>query len=523
MIHELLLALSGLPGDLFVPFPDQIFKIQQDFPFLHEAEKSSLERLAVLGKYQQTIANFLALQRGRKECPADLNIIVSEDEEAKKRLNGSFVHALSNALSEVLKDFKEVVDKCEKRILNKQYNMGGVIPISQIVAEFGEYYIIFPHLNQLIIEINQRPEEYFGCRLLNLMVEKCNTGVPELRTIMLKLLQACNEVMYKHITSWMVYGYLQDPYGEFFVKDETFKDKKATEEQFNASRWHKRFVLDEQFIPKHLTLDIAKSILFVGKAIATVRNATKPYEKNNTLPRSLSSMHLQHLLELSSRTIFHQIELENTVTIIRNNVAQWLWQVVLTGDKIIECLEAFRNYFLLGQGDFAISLVEQFEKLKASRSRSSTIKEQELNSLLVRASIGTLAENDSSFEKFRFKIQNANDKKSATRTSTFDSTIINVPLKLEYDIEWPLDLFVTSEDLEKYGDIFSFLISLRRTQIRLQRVWTHLTATEKIPSGTNNILNDNVSNRLILWKVLSSMMFFIDCLWGHMQVYDLFI
>ncbi|RHZ71108.1 hypothetical protein Glove_262g14 [Diversispora epigaea] len=264
-------------------------------------------------------------------------------------------------------------------------------------------------------------------------------------------------------------------------------------------------------------------VSYLKNAIATVRNATKPYEKNSTLPRSLNSLHLQHLLELSSRVVFHQIELENTVTIIRNNVAQWLWQVVLTGDKIIECLEAFRNYFLFGQGDFAISLVDQFEKLKTSRPKGLTIKDQELNSLLVRASIGTLAENDSSFEKFRFRVQNVNDKQFVTRTNMFDNITINVPLRFEYDIEWPLDLFVTTEDLAKYGDIFSFLFSLRRTQIRLQKVWTHLTITEKASSNNNNNnnnnkLNDNGSPRLILWKVLSSMMFFIDCLWGHVQM-----
>ncbi|CAG8579941.1 7134_t:CDS:1, partial [Diversispora eburnea] len=217
MLHELLLALSGFPGDLFVAFPDQNFTIPPDFPFLHEAEKSSLERLAILGKYYRTITNFLALQHGRKENPTNLNIIApGGDKTAKKHLNGSFVHALCNALNEVLKDFQKTVIECEIRILSKEDNMGGVVPVSQIVAAFGEYYIIFPHLNQLIIEINQKPEEYFGCQILNLIIEKCNTGVPELRTIMLKLFQACNEVMYKHITSWMVYGHLQDPYGEFF-------------------------------------------------------------------------------------------------------------------------------------------------------------------------------------------------------------------------------------------------------------------------------------------------------------------
>ncbi|CAG8624696.1 2839_t:CDS:1 [Acaulospora morrowiae] len=521
MLHELLLALAGLPGDLFTPFPSQTehtstFKIPSDFPFLHEAEKSSLEQLVVLGNYYRAIVNFLDFQRGRKANYADSKHVTSTP-------TGSFLQALCNALNEVLKDFHKTVIECETRVLNKEDDMGGVVPISQIVSAFRVYYIIFPHLHQLTTEINREPEKYFGCRLLNLIVDKCNTGVPELRAIMLRLLHACHAVMYKHITSWMVYGHLQDPFGEFFVKDVTLRDHDTQVEEFNQSRWHKRFVLDESFVPNHIAPDIAKSILFVGKAIATVRNAAKPHEKNYCLPRSLNSLHLQHLLELSSRPIFRQIELENTVDIIRNNVAQWLWQVVLTGDKIIECLEAFRNYFLLGQGDFAISLVDQFEKLAASKHISSKvlkIKEQELNSLLVRASVGTLAESDLTFEKFRFKILNKDDEMPPiTKTNIFDNYMLDIPLRLEYDIGWPLDLFVTSEDLNKYGDIFSFLISLRRTQIRLQRAWAHLAMTRKSTSDViGNKSNDMNSQRLMPWRVRASMMFFLDCLWGHMQM-----
>ncbi|CAG8708636.1 6578_t:CDS:2, partial [Dentiscutata heterogama] len=500
MLHELLLALSGLSGDLFVPFPSQpetatTFKIPPDFPFLHEAEKTSLERLAALGFYYRRIVLFL---------------------EDTISFRGSYIHAFCNALNGILADFQKTIIECEIRILNKEDNMGGVVPVSQFVSAFGDYYIILPHLHQLIIEIEKNSTNYFGCRILNLITDRCNTGVPELRTIMLRILQACHEVMYKHITSWMVYGHLQDPFSEFFVKDETSKIL------FNQSRWHRYFVIDESFIPNHIPHDVAKSILFVGKAIATVRNAAKPHEKNSTLPHSLNSLHLQHLLQLSSRPIFRLIELENVVTIIRDNVAQWLWKVVLTGDKVVECLEAFRNYFLLGQSDFALSLVEQFEKLTSSRSMPSKIlmvREQELNSLLVRTSVGTSAESDPAFEKFRFKLPNVSDQKiMTTPNNIFDSVMLGVPLRLEYDIGWPLDLFVTAEDLDKYGNIFSFLLSLRCTQFRLQKVWTHLAMIRKFGSVDNKLSNDKNYSMLMPWKVRASMMFFVDCLWGHIQM-----
>ncbi|GBC08070.1 hypothetical protein RclHR1_00790020 [Rhizophagus clarus] len=514
----MLLALSGLSGDLFVPYPPEpgvatTFKIPPDFPFLHEAEKSSLERLSALGFYYRKITNFLDKQRGRNENNNNSEFIESREDKNFTPC-GSFLHALCNAINEVLADFHKSIIESEIRILSKEDNMGGVVPISQLVSAFNEYYIILPHLNQLINDIEQNSVKYFGCRIINLVIDKCDTGVPELREIMLKLLHACHEVVYKHIASWLVYGQLVDPFGEFFIKDKTLKlNPTEIREQFSRSKWHRRFILDESFIPNHIPNDVAKSILFVGKAIATVRNSTKPYEKHSKFPDQIASLHLQYLLELSSRSVFHQIELENIVNIIRNNVAQWLWQVVLTGDKVVECLETFKNYFLLGQGDFTTSLVEQFEKLPTSRlssTRVPLIKEQEMNSLLVRASVGTLAEKDLAFEKFRFKIPEK-------ATSMFDDILVGVPLRFEYDIGWPLDLFVTSEDLSKYGDIFSFLISLRRTQFKLQKVWIHLATNVKMER--NYKFSEGGNNTMLMpWNVRASMMFFVDCLWAHVQM-----
>ncbi|KAG9305633.1 hypothetical protein G9A89_001694, partial [Geosiphon pyriformis] len=444
MFHELLLALSGLSGDLFIPYPPApenpvLFKIPPDFPFLHQAERTSLERLAILGFHYRAIVIFLDSNRGR-------NVSTTP--------RGSFVYAFCNAVNDALSDYKKLVIETEKKVLNKD-DTGGFVSISHLTSVFAVYHIILPQLHNLVKEINANSAKYYGAGVLNLLVDRCNTGVPELREIMLKLVHACHRVMYQYVTSWMVYGNLQDIYREFFIKEMTVEQQQSqistNLEEFSQTRWHQRFTIDESLIPKYIPISTAESILFVGRAIATVRYASKTHshQNNRMLPRNLSAMHLEYLLKLSSNPIFNPLELENVVNTIRNNVAQWLWQVVLTGDKVIACLESFRNYFLLGQGDFALSLVEQFEKLANSRlnsTRASLIKEPELNSLLIRASVGTLAENDLTLEKFKFKLGNQIEQ-SNLQSINFDDIMIGTPLRFEYDINWPLDLFVTSEDL----------------------------------------------------------------------------
>jgi len=143
----------------------------------------------------------------------------------------------------------------------------------------------------------------------------------------------------------------------------------------------------------------------------------------------------------------------------------------------------------------------------------SVVKEQELNSLLVRAQVGSSVENDAIFDKFAFKLVN-NDQQTSS-SSMFDDFILGVPLRFEYEISWPLDLFVTTEDLSKYGDLFSFLISLRRTQHRLERVWVHLSAMHKyMANATTRQANDSH----LLWRIRAAMIFFVNCLWEHVQV-----
>jgi hypothetical protein len=530
MLHELLLALSGISGELFVPYPPApeepaTFRIPANFPYLHEAERCALERLADLGFHYRSIVTFLDQQRGRitffqasgvsggsqpitasatttgttAEITAETitNANTAKTKNASQRPRGLFVHALCDAINDALTDYRQTIVESEKRILNKEDDMGGVVPLSHLVSVFGKYHVIMPQLHDLVRVVKQHPEEHFGCRLLNLLNDRCHTGVSELRVIMLRLLHACNGVMYQHLTSWMVYGHLQDPYGEFFVKD-----------------WE----LDDSLIPQSIPHSVAESILFAGKAIAIVRAASRSPRNRNSLPRSLAEQHLKQLLELSTRETFHHADLGTVVKVIRRNVAEWLWQVVLTGEKVVECLEAYRAYFLLGHGAFSLSLVEQFERLWLSRltaTKVSMVRQQELNSLLIRASVGNSAERDPALEHFRFVLPTGSHSPSSSR-NLFDDFLLGQPLRLECDVGWPLDLFVTSEDLQKYASAFSFLISLRRTQVRLQRAWVHLSAVYRY--GDGSATERNITQSLLPWRVRASMMFFVDCLWDHVQV-----
>lgn len=62
MYHEILLALYGFPGDLFLPthlHDEMNFKVRKDYPSLHAGERELLEEMTKSGFYTREIVNLL--------------------------------------------------------------------------------------------------------------------------------------------------------------------------------------------------------------------------------------------------------------------------------------------------------------------------------------------------------------------------------------------------------------------------------------------------------------------------------
>src|SRR6185369_9534874 len=125
--------------------------------------------LAELGFYYHKILDFLDQQRNKSLVMSDGN-----SNNSNTNSKGLFIQALCNSINDILKDFQKTIIESEMGILNKEANMCGIVPISQIMSAFGDYFIILPNLYQLTNELKEDSDKYFGCRILNLMKEKCN-------------------------------------------------------------------------------------------------------------------------------------------------------------------------------------------------------------------------------------------------------------------------------------------------------------------------------------------------------------
>ncbi|ORY03795.1 hypothetical protein K493DRAFT_297294 [Basidiobolus meristosporus CBS 931.73] len=543
MLHELLLALSGHPGDIFVlhltdSSTTPVFRIPEDFTFLHPSEKGALEQLAQLGGWYRRVKTFTEQHRSKEWLSGSSRV---------KLPHGAYFQGFCQGIRQALKDYEDAIVELEGRILKQTSSQ---TPLSLISSWLSPFFFILPHLDSLVGLIEEKPDLYHGGRLLSLLASKCESGVSEVRETMLKLTQHVRKVFYQQITSWIVYGTLADPHGEFFVKRLSSvhfapNSKEAHETSYSQLEndnftFQKLFTLDTKQIPDFIPIKVANSILFVGQSVYTIRMAN--ISQVHSIPTFLTSKHLKLLLELSKSPVYRGIELESVVLEIRKDVSEWLWKVVLVGEKTLGCLEVFRKFFLLGSGDYFLQLIESFEALRTARQkemRKVVIKEQELNAMMIQSSVGTSVEDDPTLEKLSFRVTPAStkpgydshkDELSDTHSPSNlynDLLLFGSRIELQYSISWPMDLIFTDVEMERYNALMSFLLVLRRTHNRLQKVWMLGNAVRRqdLRWQCKGRLHDEsrfyepkeMAHDERMWRLRTKMLHFVDSIWSHVQ------
>lgn len=83
--------------------------------------------------------------------------------------------------------------------------------------------------------------------------------------------------------------------------------------------------------------------------------------------------------------------------------------------------------------------------------------------------------------------------------------IINKLIRLNFNVKWPLHLFFSPVVLDRYGELFSFLLQIRQIQYDLHLVW-HMHREKKITGNS------------VLSQLRNKMLFLIDNLQYYLQV-----
>jgi hypothetical protein len=179
-------------------------------------------------------------------------------------------------------------------------------------------------------------------------------------------------------------------------------------------------------------------------------------------------------------------------------------------------LSCLRRYFLLEDGEFTLALVQEAETRIHARQHSMgkllhqdpvkalqglTVKNAELNQTLGQTwkalAMRDETEENPAFEFARENVTLSAPSKTAARPSTSDSVTAASPkmstiafndmlfpsaAHLALEISPPLDLFISPHEVETYSAINAYLISIRRSHLRLADLWRRTPARREHPA-----------------------------------------
>lgn len=291
-------------------------------------------------------------------------------------------------------------------------------------------------------------------------------------------------------------------------------------------------------------------MLFVGKSINHVR----------TMDSNAASNGMGHvsgkLRELSRLTFpLESLDFSRAIQAIRVSLSRNILQKILPLTKVSEMMLLLRGFLLLGRGEFAMALIQEADEKIRNRWRRAgnlvhekdqgirniVVKDGEVTAVLNRtwaillSMQGQHAEEDDQLDMARELIQlhltkskppaalvtgKGLDVESANllAASPFRNLLFSVPAMLSLQVPPPLDMVISTSDLQLYSCINAYLLAMRRAHIRLTNLWKVTSLRRHFPSprGASDQavnLRERWSDRSwllrSLWTTASAAIFFL--------------
>ena len=236
MLHDLLFALSGYPGNVFTDKGNQ-FQVNTDFNILTSSEKAQLDQIIQVGFYYKCLNRFItrnlnaslvhesslpiAKDRRKHNSSGVLSYEVDNEKENVENqrpavsddniepsgdldvdfslLNGLYLRSVCMGIDKQLDRYRNLLVEAERTVL-KDPNL----PMSYLRCLTEEFRILFIALYEIVNEIKAQSAR--GCQILSLLFEKSQTGIPYVQKAVLEILHVCHGVLFKQLLSWMAYG-----------------------------------------------------------------------------------------------------------------------------------------------------------------------------------------------------------------------------------------------------------------------------------------------------------------------------
>jgi gamma-tubulin complex component 3 len=314
-------------------------------------------------------------------------------------------------------------------------------------------------------------EPTMGLRLMSLMVEESKTkkggelialihsfslnhGDPYVMTFAERLLSDVTRPFYDMLRQWVYDGELADPFGEFFVSEQSedeIMEANGNEGKGGAtSVWEDKYRLNDKMVPTIVTEDFAKKVFLIGKTLNFIRYGCGDAAWVDTYSKE-ASKELQY---------GDTANLERSIGDAYKTTMARLIDLMANKFKLFDHLQALKQYMLLGAGDFIAVLMES---LSSNLDRpANTQYRHTLTAQLEHAVRNSNAQFDTSDVLRRLDSRMLELSHGEIGWDVFT---------LEYKIDAPVDVIVTPFGSKQYLKVFNFLWRVKRVEFALGSTW----------------------------------------------------
>lgn len=181
MLHEILLALLGHPGNLIIK-SELHFEINPLITFLSSAEKDLINRILPLGSYFQSLSKILTR---------------IHQEETSLDSQGLYLKALAQGVEEILDGYKEIILEIERDFLENR-----VFTLSLLALKLNKYMVFLKEIEEFLQGIIK--ENVKGAQIIDAIMRKKAQSNQLVNEIYEVFLRYCYQILYNQVKSLIV-------------------------------------------------------------------------------------------------------------------------------------------------------------------------------------------------------------------------------------------------------------------------------------------------------------------------------
>lgn len=465
LLEDLIYVMLGVDAIYIRSQPLQSAHAERTFTIDESADpslKEMVKKILPLCSYHSTVVRFI--------------------EEKQERGQGMVNQALAASMRDLLEDYTILVTQLEHKLVNQ-----GSLTLPKCwfyVQPSLAYMAVLATCAQAIWE-----GKCYGGKTLGALHKRATslTGDTRAKDICLFLAKAASVPYFNMLESWVYRGRINDPFKEFLVGDKVQVKKEDMSIDNTDNYWNSRYALRPEMTPGFLR-PLQDRILTTGKyqnVILQCGQRPASCAGDDQLRYSLDERDYTEKID----NVYHK-------------ASRTLLNLLMDKVDLMGRLRSVKHFFLMDQGDFVVQFMDMAEEELGQNI--DDIVPTRLELLLQLALSTSSVGNDRYKECVKHQILESSlasqieklmgdepDKNTQTRV-----VVGHEAFTLNYDVEWPLNLVLTSSSLGCYQMVFRYLFYLTHVERVLSKVWVRDKAAKR-PAASYPIVAFGLRQRMM--------------------------